>query len=120
MIPLGWVKHFPVTASAGSKAGIHYVAAGGAMIPNQGEQRVEFMTGDGHATGMTFQVGPVTRPLGSVKKICAKGNRVVFDDDGSYILNKKSNEKIHISEESGVYVLDGWILPGSSFTRRGQ
>ena len=39
------------------------------------------------------------------------GNKLVFDQDGSgkdmsYIQNKRSNEKIWLRQENGVYVLD--------------
>ena len=33
---------------------------------------------------MTFQCADVTKALGSVSKICSNGNRVIFDDEGSY------------------------------------
>ena len=41
---------------------------------------------------MTFQVAKVRGPLGSVRRICEAGNRVVFDDEGegSYIESKKT------------------------------
>ena len=42
--------------------------------------------------GMTFQAAPVSKPLGSVKRICAAGHRVVFHEDGSYIENKTTGE----------------------------
>ena len=38
---------------------------------------------------MTFQVAQVNKALGSVHSIVHKGNRVVFDDEGLYIEDKK-------------------------------
>ena len=37
---------------------------------------------------MTFQVCDVNGPLVSVRTMCTQGNRVVFDEDGSYIEQK--------------------------------
>ena len=56
-----------------------------------------------------FEVANITRPLGSVSKLVRKHNRVVFDDDGSYIENKASGEKVPLREEQGLYFLDIWV-----------
>ena len=56
---------------------------------------------------MRFQAAPVERALGSVKRICQAGHRVVFDEDeGSYILNKKTGEVNWLREDNGNYVMD--------------
>ena len=54
----------------------------------------------------------VHRPLMSVKRVCKNGNRVVFDDEGSYVENKKTGEKMVIEEDDGDYVLDVWVKLG--------
>ena len=41
---------------------------------------------------MTAQNCAVKKTLMSVSKIASKGNRVVFDDDGSYIESKATGE----------------------------
>ena len=48
----------------------------------------------------------------SVKKICKIGQRVVFDEEGSYVENKWTGERIKVSEEDGEYVLDVWVKTG--------
>ena len=58
---------------------------------------------------MTFQAAPVAKPLGSVKKICQAGHMVVFDDEGSYVYNKHTQEINWLREESGNYMLDVWL-----------
>ena len=63
--------------------------------------------------GMTFQAAPVSKPLGSVKRMCASGHRVIFDDDGSYIQNKATGEINWLREESWNYMLDFWVIPPS-------
>ena len=45
---------------------------------------------------MTFQVTDVTKALGSVSKIVANGNKVVFDESGSPIENKRSRERLDV------------------------
>ena len=62
---------------------------------------------------MTFQCADVTKALGSVSKICSNGNRVVFDDDGSYIENKQSGEILWMKQVGGLYTLDVEIAPPS-------
>ena len=60
---------------------------------------------------MTFQAAPVSKPLGSVKRICAAGHRVVFDEDGSYTENKTTGEINMLREDNGNYMLDMWVVP---------
>ena len=60
---------------------------------------------------MTFQAAPVSKPLGSVKRICAAGHRVVFDEDGSYIEYKTTGEINMLREDNGNYMLDMWVVP---------
>ena len=62
---------------------------------------------------MTFQAAPVAKPGGSVKRICQACHCVVFDEDGSYILNKIAGELNWLREGNGSYILDVWILPAS-------
>ncbi len=52
--------------------------------------------------GMTFQVAKVRGPLGSARRICEAGNRVVFDEDGSYIENQASKKRTKIDKAKGV------------------
>ena len=53
------------------------------------------------------------RPLMSVKKICRNNQRVIFDDEGSYIENKSTGEGLKVLEEDGEYVLDVWVNAGA-------
>lgn len=122
VMPLACAPHVPITESVGSRNGLHYVAAGGARIPNVGQKRVKFATHDGQVSAMTFQVADINKPLASVSKICKKGHRVIFDDDGSFIEHKVSGKKTYLKEKNGVYVLDAWIMPKDKepvFARQG-
>ena len=65
------------------------MAANGGMIPNEGEPHVIFRTIEGILGKFTFQIAKVNKPLLSVAMLVKDGMRVVFDDTGSYIYNKK-------------------------------
>ena len=92
-----------------SENGGYYTSASGGVIYNEGERDVKGITEDGQEVGMTFQVTKVRGPLGSVRRICEAGNKVVFDDDGSYIENKKSKKRTTIEKVKGVYMLKLWV-----------
>ena len=49
-----------------------------------------------------FQCADVTKALGSVSNICSNGNRVVFDDDGSFIENKQAGEILWMKQVWGL------------------
>ena len=104
--------------SWGSKHGQSYEVANGSEIDNEGEKRfiAHMLTvegADSGGKGHTAQVCAVHRPLMSVKKICRNNQRVVFDDDGSYIENKSTCERLKVLEEDGEYVLDVWVNAGA-------
>ena len=105
------------TASWGSKHGQTYEVANGDEIDNEGEKKfiAHMVTVDGQDSGgkgITAQVCRVHRPLMSVKKRCRNEHRVVFDDEGSYVENKNTGERIKVVEEDGEYVLNVWVKTG--------
>ena len=55
---------------------------------------------------MTAQICAVNKTLMSVSKIASKGNRVIFDDDGSYIEDKETGERtsrvVHSNREDST------------------
>ena len=75
-------------------------------MPNQGEKKFAMMTPEGNWAEATFQVADVTRPLCSVTKICDKGNRVVFLENGGYIENLQTNDRMKVRVLNDVYVFD--------------
>ena len=82
-----------IKESAACKRGIVYEVADGAQIPNLGERQFLGVMEDGSAKGGTAQVCALNETLMSVSKVASKGNRVVLDDDGSYIECKATGEK---------------------------
>ena len=54
---------------------------------------------------MTFQIADVKGPFVSVLKICRAGNRVVFDDEGSYLEHKLTRVRTPIRDIGGKYIM---------------
>ena len=76
--------------SKGSVKGQRYVGPGGEKIDNLGELTVKVRTeqygGGDISSRMTFQGAKVRNPLLPVSGVIDKGNIVVFDGSGSFIL----------------------------------
>ena len=89
--------------------GLHYVAADGTRIPNVGQQLVKFMTLDGTWTEFLFQIAAINKPPVSVSKLNEAGYKVVFDENNSYIMNKKTKKVIKMKKEKGVFVIDAYV-----------
>ena len=70
---------------------------------------------EGTERNMTAQVCDVNKALLSVKKVVKAGNRVVFDEDGSYIEDKQTGEKMWMEENNGMYILKLWVRAKSGF-----
>ena len=87
-----------------SEKGIGFVAANGSRMENYGGTQVVFEK-NGKVKAMNFDVTDCKKPLASVAKIVDKGNKVVFDEEESYILNKKTGEKIILERERGTFVM---------------
>ena len=94
-----------------------YGGWGGHALVNVGEKRPAFKT-NGVDAWMTFQATTkVQKPLAAATRITEKGNRIVLDDAGSesYILNKKTGQKIPLSIENGVYMMQMLVKPAAPF-----
>ena len=111
VIPHRLVSQHPLKDTNASRSGLCYSSATGQPIPNLGEQCFHLFTMEETFRGMTFQAAPVSKPLGSVKRICAAGHRVVFDEDGSYIENKTTGDVNMLREDKGNHMLDMWAVP---------
>ena len=116
VLPTDWFTGHELKETEESRGGQFYVCAGGKEIPNYGERTLTLSTLDWSSVRnmtfqVTFQVTDVTKALGSVSKIVANGNKVVFDESGSFIENKRSRERLWMREDNGVYVLDVYVAP---------
>lgn len=104
------VPSVEITPGIASKRGVCYEVANGERIPNLGEKKFEGYTEEGHLRYITAQVCEVNKALLSVKKVVKGGrNRVVFDDEGSYIEDKVTKEKMWMREDNGMYMLKMWV-----------
>ena len=97
-----------------SRRGVKYEVADGTEIPNLGEKKFTATLEEGSQRNLTVQVCGVNKALMSVKKVVAAGNRVVFDDAGSYVEDKTTGDRMWLREEGGMYYLRMWV-PTSGF-----
>ena len=94
---------------------IKYEVADGTHICNLGEKAFGACTDDGTLLKLRAQVTEVNKALLSVHKVISAGNKVVFDEDGSYIEDKVTQEKMWIREDRGMYMLRMWVRKPFSF-----
>ena len=119
VLPTDWFTGHELKETEESRGGQFYVCAGGREIPNYGERTLTLTTLDWSSVrNMPFQVTDVTKALGSVSKIVANGNKVVFDESGSFIENKRPRERLWMREKNGVYVLDVYVAPPDHHEKR--
>ena len=62
---------------------------------------------------MRFHEADCRKPLASAVKVAKAGNRVVLEDDGGYIENKSTGEKMSLRIENETYVYDVQLEDGS-------
>ena len=91
------------------KSDISFKLADGSRTPHMGEKTFKAYTEQGHLRHMVAAVTEVDDALLSVSKVVKAGNRVVFDDSGSYIENKQSGEVTPLVEQRGLYKLKVWV-----------
>ena len=106
------VPHVAPIEGAAFKRGVKYEVANGVRIPNLEEKRFQGITEEGALRHITAQVRDVNKPLLSVSKIVAAGNRVVFDPQGSYIEDLQEGERVWLKNQGGMYMLKLWVKKG--------
>ena len=92
-----------ITESLACKRGVMYEVADGAHIPNMGERGFLGITEDGKGKGVVAQICAVNKSPMSASKIAGRGDRVVFDDAGSYIEDKTTGEMTWMEQVGGMY-----------------
>ena len=91
------------------KSDVSYKLADGSRVPHMGDKAFTAFTDQGHVRQMVAAVTDVDDALLSVSKVVKAGNRVVFDEDGSYIEHKTSGEVTPLLEQRGLYKLKMWV-----------
>ena len=79
------------------------------MIPNEGEKRIMAVTEEGVEKRLILRVCDVNQGLISASKSASSGNRVILDDDGSYVENKSSGQKTWVEKRDGMYIMSLWV-----------
>ena len=92
-----------------SKMGVQYEVADGNPIPNLGEKHFIAVANGGETRKMRAQVCDVNKALLSVKWIVQAGNKVVFDEEQSYIEDKTTGERMVLEDRGGMYMLKLWV-----------
>ena len=92
-----------------SRKGVQYEVASGTLIPNLGEKKFVAVGEHGEMRRMTAQVCEVNKALLSVSKMVRAGNRVVFEEEGSYAEDRKTNERMYFKESAEMYMLKLWV-----------
>ena len=90
--------------SEGSLRRQMHTAAGGKKIANEGEKNITMVTGSYNVVQTNWQTVDITRLLSSVRQICLKGNRVLFDAEGGVINNIESGQETPFTIENNVCV----------------
>ena len=112
VMPVDWCPHYVTVAGQAKQDGDYYTAANGEPIYNEGEKELLLVTIDNRQLRtMTFQVAKVNKALGAVSQIVKKGNRVVFEAEGSYFENRARGDKIWLEERTRVYTLPLMVAP---------
>ena len=101
---------YPIQPTYESEAGITYSSACGTPIPDEGKRRPTVRTAEGHYRTLNIRVAQVTKCLLSVYEMIHKGQRVVFDLDGSYIEHKPSGERVTITWDNSSPVVNFEVL----------
>ena len=99
------LKSIDLVEGVAYKRGVKYEVANGIRIPNLCEKKFTGVTENGIAREITAQVCEVNKPLLSVSKIVAAGNRLVFDPNGSCIEDIESGEKVWLKNQGGMYII---------------
>ena len=89
---------------------MRYETATGDIVDKLGQKEFVAVTNDTEMTrSMTAQVAEgVTKGLLSVVEAMDAGNRVVFDSDGSYIVDKQTGEWTAMYKKDGLMQIKLW------------
>ena len=115
VMPRRMIGRRRIRPSPGSRAGMKYVAAGGAKIMNEGEVDMPFESLEGHRQSMVFQIAEVNKPLGSVAYFVDDAFRVVYDknmktgEDLSYMIHKPTRTVYRFRRERNIWIMDAIV-----------
>ena len=107
--PPGVGTHSEVRPTEASRAGLHRSAANGSIIKNYGQRVIVGKDETGTTVSLPIQVADVKKVLGSVRETVKAKNRIVFDEDVSYIESKVTGKSIPIEKRGGMHIFNMWV-----------
>ena len=113
-------KAFPLGETEASKQGLNYTAANGTVIQNYGQRVIKGFTGDWVPIESAVQVVEVKRNLAGAMRIMKAGNRIVLDEEGSFIEDKKTGRQSKMRMENGDFEFDIWVPRPKSKVEEGM
>ena len=63
-------------------------------------------------SAIEFNVAGVQKPLASAARIVKSGNRVMLDQDGSFVENKRTGEGMEVRVKDGTFVFEVELTNG--------
>ena len=93
-----------------SSQGWHYRAANGSRIRNYGQTTGKFLSREGHACEMVFQIADVERVLVGVTPLAQMGNEVTLRANDGEIRHIASGRTISLTRKGGVYIMNMYFL----------
>ena len=109
IMPSEMCTHIPIRETADSRAGTTYRAASGHPVPDMGSRTFDAQTSRSQSRRLTCKVGPVRKMLLSVNDMLSKGNRVIFDPQGSYVENITTGDWTPIEQKNGIFLMKLWV-----------
>ena len=104
-------RAYELEESEAFRKGTEYECANGQPLSNLGQKRMPVVTAEGTLRGYTSQCADVSKQLQSVRQLLRTGRAVVFDDQGSFIVNRNSGEFNSIVDDGVNYTMPLWVVP---------
>ena len=111
--PTAFLRHYRLDLSWG----VHYVAAIGNRIPDDGEQRIPCWYTEGIGNAWAFQVCKANKPLVSVAKLTEGGGRVVSMRPDPLRCTQKSGKSVKLHTERCVSVVQAFLESDSKTSK---
>ena len=106
-------KSFGYEVKQDSQTSTNYKTATGQAVKDEGQVSPMVLNELGAQKRLNFRIEPVTKPLASRAKVVKAWNRVILDEDESYIQNEVTGDITPLRIEQDVFVFDVWVIPGS-------
>ena len=116
VLPADACSHVKFRATRRSDAGKGFHGAGGEQIRNHGQRKFKVRSTDGHVAGSTWHVADVKRPLMSVAKMVAAGDRVNLDRKDPRTVRPKG-DVIPLRKDGNAFVIDLWVRKDATSRR---